>query len=192
MKAASAATADAAANAVEVEAAMKVLAQRVDASGESRRCGNLVDELRGKLGSGVVVLGAATAEGKVSLIVGVTKDLTGRVTGGQGCGCACGEGWWARVAAGRIWRRPAARMWPGWTMRSPTLWKLWERCWDNTPSLGFLRKIFIPRNLGLYQLLYPRGKLPRGRRVGQMRAKLPRFSSETGAGVSGGMRVEFS
>jgi len=41
-----------------------------------------VDELRGRLGSGVVVLGAA-AEGRVSLIVGVTKDLTGRVQAGK-------------------------------------------------------------------------------------------------------------
>ena len=38
--------------------------------------------MRGKLGSGVVVLGAA-AEGKVSLIVGVTKDLTARVQAGK-------------------------------------------------------------------------------------------------------------
>jgi alanyl-tRNA synthetase len=44
---------------------------------------NLVDELRGKLGSGVVVLGAATSDGKVSLIVGVSKDLTGRVQAGK-------------------------------------------------------------------------------------------------------------
>ena len=43
---------------------------------------NLVDELRGKLGSGVVVLGSA-AEGRVSLIAAVTKDLTGRVQAGK-------------------------------------------------------------------------------------------------------------
>ena len=43
---------------------------------------NLVDELRGKLGSGIVVL-AAASEGKVSLIVGVTKDLTPRVQAGK-------------------------------------------------------------------------------------------------------------
>ena len=41
-----------------------------------------MDELRGKLGSGVVVLGSA-AEGRVSLIAGVTKDLTGRVQAGK-------------------------------------------------------------------------------------------------------------
>jgi alanyl-tRNA synthetase len=81
MKSASAATADAAASAVEVKG-VKVLARRVDALDKSQMR-NLVDELRGKLGSGVVVLGAATAEGKVSLIVGVTKDLTGRVQAGK-------------------------------------------------------------------------------------------------------------
>jgi alanyl-tRNA synthetase len=80
MKSASAATADAAASAVEVKG-VKVLAQRVDALDKSQMR-NLVDELRGKLGSGVVVLGAA-AEGKVSLIVGVSKDLTGKIQAGK-------------------------------------------------------------------------------------------------------------
>jgi alanyl-tRNA synthetase len=81
LKSASAATADAASSAVEVKG-VKVVALRVDALDKSAMR-NLVDELRGKLGSGVVVLGAATAEGKVSLIVGVTKDLTGRVQAGK-------------------------------------------------------------------------------------------------------------
>jgi len=80
MKSASAATADAASSAVEVKG-VKVLAQRVDALDKSQMR-NLVDELRGKLGSGVVVLGAA-GEGKVSLIVGVTKDLTAKVQAGK-------------------------------------------------------------------------------------------------------------
>jgi alanyl-tRNA synthetase len=80
MKSASAAVSDAASSAVEVKG-VKVLAQRVDALDKSQMR-NLVDELRGKLGSGVVVLGAA-AEGKVSLIVGVTKDLTGKVQAGK-------------------------------------------------------------------------------------------------------------
>jgi alanyl-tRNA synthetase len=43
---------------------------------------DLVDQMRGKLGSGVVVLGAAS-DGKVALIVGVTKDLTGKVQAGK-------------------------------------------------------------------------------------------------------------
>jgi alanyl-tRNA synthetase len=42
----------------------------------------LVDSLRQKLGSGVVVLGQAD-DGKVSLIAGVTKDLTARVHAGK-------------------------------------------------------------------------------------------------------------
>ena len=81
MKSASAATADAAASAVEVKG-IKVLARRVDSLDKSQMR-NLVDELRGKLGSGVVVLGAATSDGKVSLITGVTKDLTSRVQAGR-------------------------------------------------------------------------------------------------------------
>jgi alanyl-tRNA synthetase len=81
MKSASAATAESAASAVEVKG-VKVLAQRVDALDKSQMR-NLVDELRGKLGSGVVVLGAETSDGKVSLIVGVTKDLTAKVQAGK-------------------------------------------------------------------------------------------------------------
>ncbi len=80
MKAAASSVADAASSAVEVKG-VKVLAQRVDGV-EKAQMRELVDQLRGKLGSGVVVLGAA-AEGKVSLIVGVTKDLTGRVQAGK-------------------------------------------------------------------------------------------------------------
>jgi alanyl-tRNA synthetase len=87
MKAASSSVADAAGSTVEVKG-VKVLAQRVDAldKGQMR---SLVDELRGKLGSGVVVLGAA-ADGKVSLIVGVTKDLTSRVQAGKIVGTLAG------------------------------------------------------------------------------------------------------
>jgi alanyl-tRNA synthetase len=59
-----------------------VLAQRVDGldRGQMR---TLVDNLRNKLGSGVVVLGGAQEEGKVALIVGVTKDLTGKIQAGK-------------------------------------------------------------------------------------------------------------
>ncbi|WP_125486127.1 alanine--tRNA ligase [Edaphobacter aggregans] len=80
MKAASSSVADAAGSAVDVKG-VKVLAQRVDGV-EKSQMRELVDQLRGKLGSGVVVLGAA-ADGKVALIVGVTKDLTSRVQAGK-------------------------------------------------------------------------------------------------------------
>ena len=80
MKSAASAVSGAADQAVEVKG-MKVLAQRVDAldRGQMR---TLVDNLRNKLGSGVVVLGSAQ-DGKVALIVGVTKDLTGKVQAGK-------------------------------------------------------------------------------------------------------------
>jgi alanyl-tRNA synthetase len=60
---------------------VKVLAQRVDGL-DKNQMRALVDTLRGKLGEGVVVLGAA-AEGRVTLIVGVTKELTKRVQAGK-------------------------------------------------------------------------------------------------------------
>jgi alanyl-tRNA synthetase len=87
MKAASSAVGDAAGSAVEVKG-VKVLAQRVDGV-EKAQMRELVDQLRGKLGSGVVVLGSA-AEGKVALIVGVTKDLTGKVQAGKVVGTLAG------------------------------------------------------------------------------------------------------
>src|SRR5205085_132380 len=60
---------------------VKVLAHRVD-NLERGQMRTLVDQLRDKIGSGVVVLGSAT-DGSVSLIVGVTKDLTSRVQAGK-------------------------------------------------------------------------------------------------------------
>jgi len=60
---------------------VKVLAHRVD-NLERAQMRTLVDQLRDKLGSGVVVLGSAT-NGSVSLIVGVTKDLTSRIQAGK-------------------------------------------------------------------------------------------------------------
>jgi alanyl-tRNA synthetase len=60
---------------------VKVLAHRVD-NLERAQLRTLVDQLRDKIGSGVVVLGSAS-NGNVSLIVGVTKDLTGRIQAGK-------------------------------------------------------------------------------------------------------------
>jgi alanyl-tRNA synthetase len=60
---------------------VKVLTHRVD-NLERSQLRTLVDQLRDKIGSGVVVLGSAS-NGNVSLIVGVTKDLTSRVQAGK-------------------------------------------------------------------------------------------------------------
>jgi len=66
---------------VQVVEGIKVLAHRED-NLERPQMRALVDNLRSKIGSGVVVLGS-TSDGKVALIVGVTKDLTGRVQAGK-------------------------------------------------------------------------------------------------------------
>jgi alanyl-tRNA synthetase len=60
---------------------IKVLAHRVD-NLERAQMRTLIDQLRDKLGSGVVVLGSAN-DGKVALIAGVTKDLTSRIQAGK-------------------------------------------------------------------------------------------------------------
>jgi alanyl-tRNA synthetase len=81
MKSAASSVASAASQAIDVEG-IQVLAQRVDAldRGQLR---TLVDNLRNKLGSGVVILGSAQEDGKVALITGVTKDLTSRLSAGK-------------------------------------------------------------------------------------------------------------
>ena len=60
---------------------VKVLAHRVD-NLERAQMRTLIDQLRDKIGSGVVVLGSAN-DGKVALIAGVTKDLTSRIQAGK-------------------------------------------------------------------------------------------------------------
>ncbi|GAB2780087.1 alanine--tRNA ligase [Halomonas shantousis] len=79
-KLASAAGSDMLAEARDV-AGIKVLARQVEGvSGKELR--NLLDQLKQKLGSGVLVLGVSDGD-KVSLIAGVTQDLTGRVRAGD-------------------------------------------------------------------------------------------------------------
>jgi alanyl-tRNA synthetase len=80
MKQASSSTANISEKIKEVRG-IKVLAHRVD-NLERPQMRTLVDQLRNKIGSGVVVLGSAT-NGNVALIVGVTKDLTQRIQAGK-------------------------------------------------------------------------------------------------------------
>jgi alanyl-tRNA synthetase len=68
---------------------VKVLAHRVD-NLERAQLRTLVDQLRDKLGSGVVVVGSA-ADGNVSLIAGVTKDLTSRIQAGKVVGAVAAK-----------------------------------------------------------------------------------------------------
>ncbi|MGA3315192.1 MAG: alanine--tRNA ligase [Candidatus Korobacteraceae bacterium] len=80
MKSASTSVQSAAENVREVKG-IKVLTTRAD-NLERAQLRVLIDNLRNKLGSGVVVLGSVS-DGKVALIVGVTKDLTSRVQAGK-------------------------------------------------------------------------------------------------------------
>jgi alanyl-tRNA synthetase len=80
MKSASSSTANIGEKVKEVKG-VKVLAHRVD-NLERAQMRTLVDQLRDKIGSGVVALGSAS-DGNVALIVGVTKDLTSRVQAGK-------------------------------------------------------------------------------------------------------------
>jgi alanyl-tRNA synthetase len=80
MKSASSSVQSAAENVREVKG-VKVLATRAD-NLERAQLRVLIDNLRNKLGSGVVVLGSVS-DGKVALIVGVTKDLTAKIQAGK-------------------------------------------------------------------------------------------------------------
>ena len=72
---------DLASQAVDI-GGIRVLAARVDGV-EPKALREMVDQLKQKLGDAVVVLGTATPEGKVSLVAGVTKDLTQRLKAGD-------------------------------------------------------------------------------------------------------------
>ncbi len=60
---------------------VKLLVKQLDGV-EAKMLRTMVDDLKNQLGSAIIVL-ATAAEGKVSLIVGVTKDLTDRVKAGE-------------------------------------------------------------------------------------------------------------
>ncbi|WP_028080650.1 alanine--tRNA ligase [Solimonas soli] len=79
-KLASSAGSDLAAQAQDIKG-VKLLAAKLDGvDGNDLR--TLMDQLKNKLGSGIVVLGSANGD-KVSLIAGVTADLTGKVKAGE-------------------------------------------------------------------------------------------------------------
>jgi alanyl-tRNA synthetase len=80
MKSAASAVASADENVREVKG-VKVLAHRADNLDRSQ-LRTLVDNFRNKIGSGVVIVGSVT-DGKVAVIVGVTKDLTAKLPAGK-------------------------------------------------------------------------------------------------------------
>jgi len=81
MKSAAGGLDDAVQRAVNVKG-VKVLTHRAD-SLERGQLRTLVDNLKVKLGEGVVVLASAQPEGKVAIIAGVTQSLTKRVQAGK-------------------------------------------------------------------------------------------------------------
>jgi alanyl-tRNA synthetase len=81
MKSAAGALDEALAGAVEVKG-VRLVTLRADGL-ERGQLRTLVDNLKQKLGEGVVVLASAQAEGKVALIAGVTPGLTKRIQAGK-------------------------------------------------------------------------------------------------------------
>jgi alanyl-tRNA synthetase len=81
MKTAAGGLDEAVSRAVDVKG-VKVLTHRAD-NLERGQLRTLVDNLKSKLGEGVVVLGSAQPEGKVAIIVGVTPGLVKRIQAGR-------------------------------------------------------------------------------------------------------------
>ena len=81
MKSAAGGLDEAVARAIEVKG-VKVLAHRADKL-ERGQLRTLVDNLKQKVGEGVVVLASAQPEGKVAIIAGVTPGLTKRIQAGK-------------------------------------------------------------------------------------------------------------
>jgi len=81
MKSAAGSLDESVAHAVEVKG-VKVLTHRADEL-ERGQLRTLVDNLKQKLGEGVVVLASAQAEGKVAIIAGVTSGLVKRIQAGK-------------------------------------------------------------------------------------------------------------
>ena len=75
---------------------------------------------RRALGSGVVAFVGVGEDGKASVVVGVTDDLTGRFSAVDLVRAGVGSARRHRAAAaGPTWRRPAARTAPRRRTRSP-------------------------------------------------------------------------
>ncbi len=87
-KLASSAGQDLASRAILVEG-VKVLAARLDGA-DPKSLRTTLDQIKDKLGSAVVVL-ATESDGKVSLVAGVTKDLTDRLKAGELIGLVAGK-----------------------------------------------------------------------------------------------------
>jgi alanyl-tRNA synthetase len=81
MKSAAGALDEALSHAVEVKG-VRLVTLRADAL-ERGQLRTLVDNLKQKLGEGVVVLASAQPEGKVAIIAGVTPGLTKRIQAGK-------------------------------------------------------------------------------------------------------------
>lgn len=75
---------------------------------EPKMLRTMVDDLKNQLGSTIIVL-ATVAEGKVSLIAGVSKDVTDRVKAGELIVWSLSR-WAARVVDVLTWRKPVVRM----------------------------------------------------------------------------------
>jgi alanyl-tRNA synthetase len=88
-KAASSQGGDLMSNVTDIDG-VKVLAARVDVP-NVKALRDIMDDLRSKLGSGIACLATADSEGKVTLLVAVTKDLNDKFKAGQLIGQIAGE-----------------------------------------------------------------------------------------------------
>jgi len=82
---------------------VKFLSAEIEGA-DAKALREMVDQLKNKLGSGVVLLGSKSADGKVALCAGVTADLVGKFKAGDIVGKA------AAVVGGKGGGRPDMAM----------------------------------------------------------------------------------
>ncbi len=82
---------------------VKFLSAEIDGA-DAKALREMVDQLKNKMGSGVILLGAKSADGKVNLCAGVTADLVGKFKAGEIVGKA------ATIVGGKGGGRPDMAM----------------------------------------------------------------------------------
>lgn len=97
---------------------------------EPKMLRTMVDDLKNQLSSGIIVL-STISDDKVSLIAGVTKDLTGKVKAGE-LVAFIAEQIGGKGAVARIWPKPAGQI----PLLYLLLWQALKAGWHLTCSLS--------------------------------------------------------
>ena len=108
---------DLATEAITLANGVKLVAASIEGA-DAAALRTTVDQLKNKLGSAIIVLGSAVGGDKVTLIAGVTDDLTVAREGRRDREFHCAGKLVAKAVGAPTSRRPVARNHPSWATRS--------------------------------------------------------------------------